>query len=169
MRSLVSKQRLFAFSKFPITIFLVVWITTVPRSLAGDPVIADRLVVEMAGASAAPLIWHEDFNAGWATAKETGRPMLIFITMEECKFCDAMKENTLCNRTIAEKLSQRFVSIRLNRRKDSEVLSRIVLKTYPTTLVALPQGKVVGHREGYQPPAELAALLAEASPERMGR
>ncbi|MEM6979690.1 MAG: thioredoxin family protein [Planctomycetota bacterium] len=132
-----------------------------PADLASQ----QHLITEMRplASSITPAIaWHEDLNSGWAASKRTGRPMLIFITTEPCRFCDAMKRNTLCNQTVAQRLAARFVPIRLQRAKHASVLSRIAVKTYPTTLVALPKGKVVDYREGYQPPAEFTALLNTA-------
>ena len=107
--------------------------------------------------------WHEELKTGWEASKETGRPMLIFITSEECTFCDAMKENTLCDPTVRERLFQRFIPIRLRPDANNRVLSRIKVTTFPTTLVAHPRGKVLAHRIGYQPVDRFHELLSEVA------
>lgn len=118
----------------------------------------------MAGAqvgAVADVAWHGDLDSGWRTARASNRPMLIFITSDDCVYCDAMKRNTLCDQSVLRRLSQQFVPVVLRRGTNTEELQRITVTTYPTTLVAIPQGKVVGHRIGYQPPESFHALLSE--------
>lgn len=107
--------------------------------------------------------WHEELEAGWEASKETGLPMLIFITSEQCTFCDAMKENTLCDPTVRERLFRRFIPIRLRPDANNRVLSRIKVTTFPTILVAHPRGKVLAHRTGYQPVDRFHELLSEVT------
>ncbi|MEP4684908.1 MAG: thioredoxin fold domain-containing protein, partial [Rhodopirellula bahusiensis] len=85
--------------------------------------------------------------------------MLIFITSEHCRFCDAMKQNTLCDASIRSRLANGFVPIILRTDTNPEILARIPVQTYPTTLLAVPRGKVIAHRVGYQPPDRLHELL----------
>ncbi|WDQ14801.1 thioredoxin family protein [Rhodopirellula sp. P2] len=106
--------------------------------------------------------WHDNFESGWAAARRSGRPMLIFITSEHCRFCDAMKQNTLSDAGIQSRLANGFVPIILRPDTNPEILSRIPVTTYPTTLLAIPRGKVIAHRVGYQPPDRFHELLGLA-------
>lgn len=106
--------------------------------------------------------WHEDLNAGWAESRRSGRPMLIFITSDQCRYCDAMKQSTLSDRHVMGRIKDRFVAIRLSPTRNASVLGRIRVAGYPTTLVGLPEGKVLDHRVGYQPVRELLRLLDRA-------
>ncbi|MFG0263778.1 MAG: thioredoxin family protein [Rhodopirellula sp. JB055] len=115
----------------------------------------------MAVRSEAPQ-WHDSFEAGWAAARRSGRPMLIFITSKDCRFCDAMKRDTLCDAGIQARLANGFVPIILRPDTNPEILARIPVTTYPTTLLALPRGKVIAHRVGYQPPGLFNELLGLA-------
>ncbi|PHQ32869.1 thioredoxin family protein [Rhodopirellula bahusiensis] len=112
--------------------------------------------------SAETPMWHDNFESGWAAARRSGRPMLIFITSEHCRFCDAMKQNTLCDASIRSRLANGFVPIILRTDTNPEILARIPVQTYPTTLLAVPRGKVIAHRVGYQPPDRLHELLGLA-------
>ncbi len=124
-----------------------------PRSTG--PVLATSTVT-------APTIqWHEDLNSGWRESRRRNVPMVIFITSDHCSYCDAMKRDTWCDGSIRTRIAGGFVAIRLNPRRNAATLSRIRVKMYPTTLVGLPQGKVVGHRLGYRPPAALHQLLSD--------
>ena len=122
--------------------------------------------VSIQGASgskmASMVTWHTDLQSGWREAKRRNVPMVIFITMEPCVYCDAMKRDTWCNQDVQNRMAGNFVAIRLNKMRNSDTLSRISVGTYPTTLLGTPNGKVVGHRLGYQPPDKLQAFLSEA-------
>lgn len=78
-----------------------------------------------------------------------------------------MKQRTLDSSAVRRRLAKEVVPIRLRTDRNATVLSRIRVKTYPTTLLALPVGKVISHRIGYQPPAELHALLSEAEVDKI--
>ena len=108
------------------------------------------------------VTWHTDLQSGWREAKQRNLPMVIFITMDPCIYCDAMKRDTWCNKGILNRMKGKFVAIRLNKQNNSKTLKRIEVDTYPTTLLGTPNGKVVGHRIGYQPPAKVEEFLAEA-------
>ncbi len=109
------------------------------------------------------VYWHTDFDAGWREAKQKNLPMLIYITSDNCTYCNAMKRNTWCNNAVESHVARGFVAIELKPNRNTKALSRIEVKTYPTTLLGLPAGKVLGHRIGYQPPAEMQKFLSKAS------
>ena len=87
--------------------------------------------------------------------------MVIFITSRRCHYCDAMKRDTWCDHEIRRRLADDFVAIRLTPDRNSSVLSRIDVATYPMTLIGVPQGKIIDHRIGYQPPRLMLQLLSK--------
>lgn len=111
--------------------------------------------------------WFDSLESGWKAARETGRPMVIFITSEHCAYCDAMKKNTLCESSVRDRLLERFIPIRLRPDSNAQVLSRVEVTAFPTTLVALPRGKVVAHRIGYQPVDQFHQFLSEVATAEM--
>ncbi len=121
------------------------------------------------GATESSVVWHETLAAGWQESRSRNVPMVIYITSERCTYCDAMKRDTWCDETIRHRLAEGFVAIRLTARRNSATLSRIDVQTYPMTLVGVPEGKIIGHRNGYQPPAALHGLLTEAKRRRPRR
>lgn len=119
-------------------------------------------------AAAEPTIaWQQDFASGWSLSKQTGRPMVIYITSDQCRYCDLMKRNTWSAPQIAKRISGSFVGIRLNPRDHADVLARIKVPAYPMTLVALPEGKVIDHVVGYRTPAELQSLMNKVDRQRL--
>ncbi len=108
------------------------------------------------------ILWHDDLESGWRESRRRDLPMVIFITSENCTYCDAMKRETWGNPSVRERIANGFVAIRLTPRKNAATLKRIDIKMFPMTLIGEPRGKVIGHRMGYQPPAALHQLLSEA-------
>ncbi len=88
--------------------------------------------------------------------------MVIYITSDNCHYCDAMKRDTWCDESVRHRIAKGFIPIRLNARRNSATLGRIHVACYPTTLVGAPRGKIIGQRQGYQPPAALHGLLTES-------
>ena len=107
------------------------------------------------------VTWHTDLDSGWRESKRRGVPMLIFITTDNCTYCSAMKKNTWCDATIQQRLANSFVGVRLTPARNAATLNRIKVPSYPTTLAGSPNGKIIGHRIGYQPPGELHQFLSE--------
>lgn len=115
-------------------------------------------------ASATEPKWYDTLELGWNAARDTGRPMLILITSEHCPYCDVMKEVTLSDPTVRDRLLRRFIPIRLRPSSNARVLSRVEVTAFPTTLLAHPRGKVVAHRIGFQPVDQFHQFLNEAAP-----
>lgn len=105
------------------------------------------------------VTWHEDFNDGWRVARESGRPMVIYITSQRCRYCEAMKRDTWRNGSILKRVKDGFVAIRLSPERNSEVLKRIKVPAYPMTLIGHPKGRILAHKVGYQPPSQMHQLL----------
>ena len=105
------------------------------------------------------VVWHENFDTGWQEARRRGIPMLIYITSDRCHYCQAMKRDTWCDQSVLARVAKDFVAIRLSPRDNSHVLNRIDIPAYPMTLIGIPQGKIIDHRVGYQPPARMHELL----------
>ncbi len=112
------------------------------------------------------IVWHDNLDSGWRESQRTGRPMVIFITAARCRYCDAMKDATWRDYGVESRVCNEFVAVQLNPERNAGELSRISVDTYPTTLVAMPQGKVIDHRKGFQPPALLHELLNRVTPRR---
>ncbi len=113
--------------------------------------------------SPSAITWHRDLESGWRESRRTGRPMVIFITAAHCRYCDAMKSATWHDRSVESRVAADFVAVQLCPEENSAELSRVQVNVYPTTIVALPQGKVVDHRKGFQTPALLHGLLSRVA------
>ena len=105
---------------------------------------------------------QESFHLiGRMESDTVNRIMVIYITSDHCQYCEAMKRDTWCNETIRERRTSGFVAIRLTPHENARVLDRIKITAYPTTLIGIPQGKIIDQRVGYQPPRSMHQLLSK--------
>lgn len=108
---------------------------------------------------AGSVVWYEDLDSGWQAARASQRPMVIFITSQHCRYCDAMKRDTLRDGSVLKRIKDGFIAIRLSPDRNGKTLGRIDVPAYPTTLIGHPDGKIIAHKIGYQPPIEMHRLL----------
>ena len=106
--------------------------------------------------------WHESLEAGWQDARRQNLPMIVFITSEECHYCDAMKRDTWGDESVRRRIAKEFVAIELKPSRNAEALRRVDVKMFPTTLIGLPEGRIIAHRTGYQSAAAIQQLMNEA-------
>lgn len=142
--------------------WLLCFAAMIASGLTHPVVVAQDTILSVPSRFAAPrpsILWYDDLDSGWRESKRTGRPMVIFITSARCRYCDAMKAATWRDVGINQRVGSEFVAVRLSPERNAKELSRIKVDVYPTTLVALPQGKVIDHRKGYQPPDLMHGLL----------
>ena len=112
------------------------------------------------------ISWHDNLESGWRESQRSGRPMVIFITAARCHYCDAMKQATWKDQGVEKRVNDGFVAVQLSPERNPQELSRITVEMYPMTIVAVPQGKVIGHRKGFQPPERMHELLNRAALQR---
>ncbi|QDT02754.1 hypothetical protein K227x_11320 [Rubripirellula lacrimiformis] len=108
------------------------------------------------------ISWHTSLESGWAESRRRNVPMVIYITTDPCKYCNAMKNDTWRDRSVQQDLAGDFVAIELSPEQNSSTLHRIKIDAYPTTLIGVPEGKIIASRQGYQPAAAMKSLLREA-------
>jgi len=86
--------------------------------------------------------WHHSISEAKKIAQETGRPLLIFVTMQNCRYCTQMKQTTLVDPTVVEEANESFVSAYVDESTNRELVRSLGIRSFPTTLIATPDGRV---------------------------
>ncbi len=105
------------------------------------------------------LNWDRDVRSAWQTAQETQRPLLVFVTMDDCLFCQKMKKTTLQDRQVVSDLQLQFVPVAVNVKDQPDFVKLLMVKSFPTTVVILNNGDVIDSIAGYQTPKQLHERL----------
>ncbi len=140
-------------------LFVVMLVVLSLRSANGE---TPRVATAVIAPTSSTIHWHDSMAAGWQESQRRKLPMVIFVTSQNCHYCDAMKRDTWQDAGIRRRISDEFIAIELTPDRNAEALRRIGVKVFPITLVGLPEGRIVSHRKGYQSAAALNDLLEES-------
>jgi len=66
----------------------------------------------------AQVEWSKDYNTALENAKKEDKLIFVFITSKDCKFCKKLKETTLKNEDIVNKINKDYSSVIVMKDKD---------------------------------------------------
>ena len=95
------------------------------------------------------ISWQEDVDQGFKAAEESGRPIVIFVTMDRCTYCTKMKKTTLSHPDVISRLNAKTIPVYIHRSRNAEWVRRLRVKTFPTTLFLTPDGKIQDRVVGF--------------------
>jgi protein disulfide-isomerase len=108
-------------------------------------------------------VWRQDTYAAWKASQESGRPLVLFITSDNCPYCHLMDRNTFADQNVLARLRKSFVAARIEAARHPELTSRLQIQAYPTTLVVDKSNRIVDAMPGYVEPREFERRLAQWS------
>lgn len=120
---------------------------------------ADHLPV----AGSEPIAWHTDVNVAWTKARKQKQPLLILLSLEDCRYCRKMKTQTFTDPQLARRIRQGFVAVSLRARDHEKLVRKLGVEIYPTTAVISPEARLLGVIRGYADAEEVAQKLTSAT------
>lgn len=113
-------------------------------------------------AAPANIEWHADLNIAQRIMVEKQRPMMLFVTVPGCTYCELMKQQVFTQPSIRKEVGSKYVPTMINGRQHKTVASQLGIRMYPVVAVVHPTGKVVEVIRGYKNPASFAKVMAVA-------
>ena len=110
--------------------------------------------------SKAALHWQQDIETAKATAKQTGRLVLVHFWTPSCAPCLMLEQNVFNQPGVAGAIEAQFVPVKLNANENSATATGFGITRVPTDVILTPDGQVVGKL--ISPPTP-AAYIAEMS------
>ncbi len=107
--------------------------------------------------------WKTDANQAWQSAQQDQRPMLLFITMQNCVYCRKMEQNTFTNQQVVAGIQQSFIPVTVAADRNEALVRKLRVATYPTTVIISPNGGVLDYMVGYVGPDEFTRRLDAAT------
>jgi thioredoxin-like negative regulator of GroEL len=125
-------------------------------------------------AAAQEVDWRQDYNTARREAQSRGLPLILDFGTDNCFWCKKLDETTLRDPTVASILSQRFVALRVDATRNAALAEALRIQTYPTVVLAGPDGKILGTLEGFVESGRFVehlqrALISLGNPEWMTR
>jgi thioredoxin-related protein len=133
------------------------------------------LLISVCGPCAAQEVeWRSDYNAARKEAAEKNRPLVVDIGTENCFWCKKLELTTFRDRGIVGLMNDHFIPLKIDANRDSELASALHIQSYPTLVLAAPDGKILGTFQGYQEATQWResldhALASVTNPEWMTR
>lgn len=112
---------------------------------------------------AAEVKWQSDVSAAWKQAREQDRPLLVFITTSNCRYCTMMQNVAFADPQVAEVIERGFVPVSVDAKDVAWLVRDQKVGSYPTTLIISPGAEIVDRIKGYLKPEELKPRLAKSA------
>lgn len=104
-------------------------------------------------------LWHTDAPRAWQTAQQHQRPMVIFVSMENCPHCLRMAGQTFRNRHVQAELTS-FVPLYVKLEENRDLVKKLGVTTFPTTMVVAPDTTVLDEFKGFRSPEQMKQRLS---------
>ncbi len=134
------------------------------------------LLLAMVGgrASAQQVMWRYDYNAARREAQEKNLPLVLEFTTESCFWCRRLEDTTFRDPAVMGVMNERFVPLKVDARASALLTEALHIQSFPTVVLAAPDGKIIGTVEGYVEAGRFQehlqrALVAAGNPEWMAR
>jgi thioredoxin-related protein len=103
--------------------------------------------------------WRSDYNQARKEAQEKNRPLLLDIGTENCFWCRKLDGTTFRHPSVVALLNERFIPLKVDGEKQTLLTQSLNVQSYPTLVLAAPDGKILGALEGYQEAARFHEQL----------
>jgi thioredoxin-like negative regulator of GroEL len=133
------------------------------RGQRGMAVLGVALLALGAGpARCQDLPWRSDYAAARREAEEKGRPLLLDFGTTNCFWCKKLEQTTFRDAAVARVLGERFVLLKVDGEREVKLVQALAVRSYPTLVLAGPDGRILGKHEGYATVPQLSSLLEGA-------
>jgi thioredoxin-related protein len=107
--------------------------------------------------------WQTNHQEAWRSAKSEHRPLLLYISSDNCVYCRKMVHDTLSDKGVAADIQRKFVPVSVAAEDNRRLVRQLRVKAYPTTVIISPKSVVLDYIPGYVGPDELKVRLATAA------
>lgn len=105
------------------------------------------------------LFAHATLEQAWRSSVATNKPLLVMFTSDRCMYCTKMLKETYHNPTIEKMLSEHTQSVLAHSNDYRELVKKLGVRGYPSTLLISPQGEVLDYMEGFVDAPTFAARV----------
>jgi hypothetical protein len=100
-------------------------------------------------AVAQDINWRQNYDAARKEAREKNLFLVIDFGTENCVWCQRLEATTFRDPGVVEILSKLSVPVKVDGEKYSQLVKKLKIQSYPTLILAAPNGKIIDVHEGY--------------------
>jgi thioredoxin-like negative regulator of GroEL len=125
-------------------------------------------------AAAEEVQWRYDYNTARKEAEKKGLPLVLDFGTENCFWCRKLDESTFRDPAVVRTMNEKFVPLKIDAEREPALTQSLHIHSYPTLVLAGPDGKILGTMAGYQDASRFQenlqrALATVTNPEWMVR
>ncbi len=109
------------------------------------------------------IYWAKSSEMALSLARNSRLPILVVVSSKNCSYCRKMDREVWSNPRIIAQVESGFVPLKLNATRHRQLVAKLGVRVFPTTILLSPEGHVINRARGYLPPNKLAGLLRSAS------
>lgn len=131
--------------------------------LAGKPLQVGMEIASVTPASElrkSKIPWIEDHAAGLATARDSGKPMVLVLYADWCGYSQRLFDETFEDARI-KMIAERFVWVRVDSHIQSDLQALYGQQGFPRIVVLRPEGEIVKVLDGFKDALALRTVLGE--------
>lgn len=107
--------------------------------------------------------WRDDYRAARAEAREEKLPLFLYFHLSKsCPFCRRLEAETFRDPEIVRLLNRKFIPLKIDAHRQVALTEALRVGSFPTLVLAAPDGKILARIEGFQEPAALKGRLVDA-------
>jgi thioredoxin-like negative regulator of GroEL len=142
--------------------------------LVGGLLALSCLLLAPKGSYAQEVKWRYEYASARREAESKGLPLVIDFGTTNCPWCVKLDNTTLRDPTIVQMVNERFIPLKLDGNQEKALVEALSIRSYPTVVLAGPDGKILGTMEGYHEPQRFydnlqRAMTSVTNPEWMLR
>lgn len=113
-------------------------------------------------ARAEEMKWLTSAEKAASEAEKTGKPILIYVSKNNCFYCDKMQQDVWCHPTATRRILRDFIPLKLSLERNPAAVRALKVKGYPTTVLFSSKRSFLGSLPGYKQPTEYLTALDQA-------
>ena len=115
------------------------------------------------------LFTHATVQQAWKSAATNNKPLLVMFTSDNCIYCRKMMKETYRHPAIMRMLSENTETVVAHARDYRDLVKKLGVRGYPSTLLVSPQGEVLEFMEGFVDAQTFAARISPLLQKRTAR
>lgn len=127
------------------------------------PVLVLLFAIPFTGRAADPVRWRSDYNAARKEAADSGRPICLQISSDNCIYCRKMEASTLIDPGVTGLLGGQYIPVKIDGTREQGLIKALRIQMYPTTVLAGADGSIHAVLQGYVTAEEFRGQLKKAA------
>lgn len=105
------------------------------------------------------LFAHKSIDQAWKAAVKGKKPLLVMFTSDSCVYCKKMLKETYRHPSIQKLLVGNTESVLAHANQYRDLVKKLGVRGYPTTMLVSPEGKVLDFVPGFVEPKAFAQRI----------